>query len=385
MADDKSHKDSLKYAVTTAALKATATYLWPFTNGRWSRPRIPTLREAFHAAVKGTLNTFRFAGILTGVYLANQVIQPFTAQIFPSGEDYLKAHNIDPEIAAKLSDNQIYVRPDNMLGKIHRCGDVPTLIGIIADSFKPDEHANAFALPRGRMNPFNARFFNQCHVTLQGEGVTAEDTINALAGRGKTDSYTQPLEYVPISDEESYMTVAFHEFAHCETSNTAVPSLAESDADHRGVTEAAAIFNNPEIYETIKYARALNTRNAPHDTSLYMDKYQGKEPPERKNIDDDLFSLQMALGYEGIHEPTEDVFDLARIFSENTFAGAYKTKQARIMNAMLQEHGDLLSDDAKRRGELFVEAAKYFFPSQIPFITMPYEKPSVLRAKSPHP
>lgn len=371
MADDKSQKDSLKYAVTTAALKATATYLWPFTNGRWSRPRIPTLREAFHAAVKGTLNTFRFAGILTGVYIANQIIQPATATFFDSAEDFLTAQNIDPDIAAELSDNQIYIRPHTFWGRAHELGDFPTIAGAIGRYFMPIDETNAMAFRRGMMNPLNGRFFNQCHVTLQGESVTAADTLNMLAGRDTLTAKRTPLENVPLTDEQSRVAVAMHEFAHCHTDNIADITLAEADADLRGLSMASEVYDNPEIFTAIMYARALNTSNSLHNTSLYLDENRGTDTRPDTADNDDL-SLSIIFG-SGASGPTEDVFDLARIYSNGTFPSFNKVLQARILNSMLEEHGQLLSEDARRRGELFVEAAEYFFPSKTDFIDQPWQ------------
>lgn len=375
-------KPSRAYSITKAALKATATYYYPFTNGRWSAPA--SLRDALKGTLKTAFNTARFAGILTAVYVANQVIQPATAQFFPSGEDYLKAHNIDPDIAAKLSNNQIYVRTNDFWGRAHEFGDFPTLIGGVIKLIMPFDEANAFALRRGMMNPVNTRFFNQCHVSLQGDNVTAEDSINALAGRKSSHKKSLPLEHVPMSDLESRMGVALHEFAHCHDDNIADISIAESDADLRGLTIAAEAFDNPEIFNAFMYARALNTSNAPHDTSLYLDQNRGKNTDAEKeaqeteeNIveaeqDDGKLTISIAIGAASRRGPTEDVFDLARIFSNGTFYSVNEVQQAQMINTMLQNYSILLTEDAVRRGELFVEAAKYFFPSQIDKIEEPF-------------
>ena len=371
MSDQDKPKPALAYRVTKGALKVTATYLWPFTNGRWSAPT--SLRDVFKAAVKGTIGTVRFAGILTGVYIANQIIQPATATFFDSAEDFLTAHNIDPEIAAELSDNQIYIRPHTFWGRAHELGDIPTIAGALGRYLMPIDESNAMAFRRGMMNPFNGRFFNQCHVTLQGEDVTAEDTLNMLAGRGRITAQRTPLENVPLTDEQSRVAVAMHEFAHCHTVNTADITLAEADADLRGLSAAANAFDNPEIFTAIMYARALNISNAAHNTSLYLDEHQGTDArPEP--VDTDNLSLSVIFG-SSASGPTEDVFDLARIYSQGRFGGADKIMQARIMNSMLDDYGQLLSDDARRRGELFIEAARYFFPSRIDTIQSHWDRP----------
>lgn len=374
MSDQDKPKPALAYRVTKGALKVTATYLWPFSNGRWPTPT--SLRDVFKAAVKGTIGTVRFTSILAGVYIANQIIQPATATLFESAEDFLTAHNIDPSIATELSDNQIYIRPHTFWGRAHELGDIPTIAGALGRYLIPIDETNAMAFRRGMMNPFNGRFFNQCHVTLQGEDVTAEDTLNMLAGRGRLTAQRTTLENVPLTDEQSRVAVAMHEFAHCHTVNTANITLAEADADLRGLTAAAEAFDNPEIFTAIMYARALNTSNAAHNTSLYLDENQGTDTTPEP-VDADSLSLSVIFG-SSASGPTEDVFDLARIYSQGRFGSCNKIMQARIMHSMLEDYGQLLSEDARRRGELFVEAAHYFFPSRSETIERHWTRPSVI-------
>ena len=345
-------------------VRAVRAYVWPFRIGKalWAQR------------------------LIIPVLLAHQMIQTPTVYLFPKAEDFLKDQGISASVAKELSDRDIRVRQRNFLGRLHSYNDLPTLIGMYEGYNTLLEPAQAYAHP-----DLATRLLGQCPVTLSDPDLTARDAVAALANLSEDEA--AQIENIPVSDKEIRTAIAFHEFRHCDTKNTAVdpnsypdallasaaiPNHAESDADAHGYEVASRVFHDPGINKTMLYARALNTHVGAHDTALYLDAYIRKQPLPREldamQATKDVFS-QLEIyqrnnaGKLDPDEPSlngqdQDPMDaLDKLFA--LVAKNQKVEDAIALQQLVAIHPDMFSDLAKQRAQLFVDAVKYFYPAQL--------------------
>jgi hypothetical protein len=356
MSDTPDQKKKRGYLKT--AFKMAATYIWPFHVRLFKKPKEgecrdkncntykqqpkPTLPHMAKDAV-GVVAKLMFVlpAKVGAVILAHQLIQPALGNMFPTAEEYLEEQGIDPKVAEILSDTEIRVRERDFWGKLHAANDIPTALGAITTLMALEHPGQAYA-SRGLL-------IDQCRVMLQEKDVTARDFISMLSGIP-----VDRIENIPMSDKESRLTVAFHEFAHCDSENSKdFPPIPESDADFRAALQTMEVLDNTEIAKTLLYARAMSKQAHDHDTALYLDaKLRGVDAPKAAEMT----------------EPTDHAFKLAEIYVARNMAGDFNphyVKTAKALQAVLEDHGDLLSDLGKRRAELYIEAVEYFVPDAL--------------------
>ena len=324
-------------------LKAVGIYLWPIA-ARWDRP------FSRQGAVKKTRRFLRGTGALALVLAGHQVLHTGTGMLFPTGEDYMQSQGLDPALARQLSDNTIRVRQRDFWGTLHAANDLPTIFGLATTITMMSIPGQAYAIPGHngtgallRHTPLGQ--YLHCSVMLQ-DDVTARETVATLAGVSP-----HQIENIKISDHESRLAVAFHEFRHCDSDNAANEGLAEGDADARGILLLAETLKNPEIARTMLYARALSQRAHSHDTALYLDAAMRGEP--------------LPADIEETAQPTSDAFALADIYMRSAMADDPRStpvKTAVALRAIIARYGELLSPAAQRRAELYIEAVAYFMP-----------------------
>lgn len=323
------------------ALKAAGLYLWPFA-ARWDRP---FSREGAWQK----LRRIRRGGTAFALLLiAHQVIQGGTGTLFPTGEEYLRAQNLDPALVQELSDRPMRIRGRGFWGRLHAMNDMPTIVGVMSGVGLMALPGNAYAMPGENRGNLLSRVlppaFTHCRVMLQGD-VDARTTLALLANMPR-----EKLEHVPLTDREAQLAVAFHEMAHCHSGNRA--NAPEGDADARGIGALAKALDRPEIAQAFLYARALNANASSHDTALYFDAArQGK-------------TLEPAVSAES-GRASRDIFTLSAIFMRNVQRDDGRdihVLRALAMKQLLHGYGNLLDDKAKRRATLYIEAVDYYMP-----------------------
>ena len=332
--DQGQPREKLSDTFNKNALRWAWLYLWPFS-----------LTAVFKA-----LWAQRY---ILPVIAAQQVIQTATIYAFPTADEFLREKGLDPAVAQQLSDTTVRVRHRNIPGLLSANNDFPTLLGMGAGLGIRLNPVQAYALQA----PLSMAL-GQCPVLLQDDSATARDSIAALADLSAGDALQ--IERMPLSDRESALAVAFHEFRHCDSQNGEISpefadqaaQKAEADADEHGLRAAAKAFNNPEIFKVFTHARALNMSAGSHDTALYLATPENERP---------------ALMAYGMERPTREAFGLLKIYMANeagiSFTAASPAERAVAMWALLKEHGNLFSPYARKRAELYIEAARYFFPT----------------------
>ena len=335
--------------------RAVDIYMWPFA-ARWKKP------FSWEGFKKRSVRTMRGITAFAGVLVLHQLFQAGTSLLFPTGQDFLRKEGLDPALATQLSDKKIRVRSRDFWGKAHALNDAPTILGIAVMGLVQSSPEQAYAIPNQivPLHKLSTSFnvLNQCRVLLEDkEKTTAKDFVSFLTKIPKEN-----IEHVPITDRESFLSVTFHEFAHCDSKNRDAGPLSEMDADSRGVWLAAQTLKNPEIIKVFLYARAMSTKSHGHDTALYLDAKIRNQPLPKE--------LSPAF-----KRPTDDVFALVDLYKNNYRGADGKRvlarekdtpdyiKKAMMLKAVLEHHSDLLSDLGKRRAELYIEAVKYFIPS----------------------
>jgi hypothetical protein len=326
-------------------LKVAGLYMWP-PAARWDNP---FSREGFRHKTRRFMRGAAAVGIvLTG----HQIVHSGTGMLFPTAEDYLKSQGLDPKLAVELSDNTIRVRQHDFWGRLHAAHDLPS-IGFIFSSAMINMPGQAHAIPNHDslinhallFTPFSN--FVQCPVMLQSPEITARDTVAMLG-----DIPKGRIERLQITDRESQLAVAFHEFRHCASANALDGSLREADSDGTGVGLLAKTLGNPEIARTMLYARALGTEAHGHDTALAMDMV--------------MRGRQLPLDDEAVQQATRDVFNFAHMYMSNNAFDPMplndSLKYALALRDGLANYGELFSPMAKRRAELYIEAVEYFMP-----------------------
>lgn len=314
-----------------------AYWIHPFRHGR-------PLRE--------NRSLFRALAATSLVLVGHEAIHGATGRLFPTGEDYLESQGLDPALARQLSDQTIRVRQHNWAGRLHAANDMPSagvISGIMLINIPGQAHAipNQGSLLNHALRYTPLREFVECPVMLQAPDVTARQMVSYLSGISPAQ-----IERVQITDAESRLGVAFHEFRHCATDNRLSPTLTEGDADATGVLLLSRSLENPDIAKTFLYARALGRHTSSHDTALVMDAAMNDRPlpPDDKSV----------------NQPTADVFALADMYARNRMAHVAMPaplKTAIALQKVMDRHGDLLSPRAQRRAELYIEAVAYFMPT----------------------
>lgn len=327
------------------ALKLAGIYMWP-PAARWDNP---FSREGLAHKRRRFLRGAAAVGIvLTG----HQLIHSGTGMFFPTAEDYLKSQGLDPKLAAQLSDNTIRVRQHDFWGRLHAANDLPSA-GMLFSLLMINMPGQAHAIPNHgsvinhalRFTPFNN--FVQCPVMLQSPGITARETVAMLG-----NVPAKQIERIQITDRESQLAVAFHEFRHCASANALDGSLREADSDGTGVGLLAKTLGNPEIARTMLYTRALGTQAHDHDTALAMDMM--------------MRGRQLPLDDKSVQQATRDAFAFADMYVRNNAFNPMPDNETLTMALALRDglanYDELFSPLAKRRAELYIEAVEYFMP-----------------------
>ncbi|HEY8191682.1 MAG TPA: hypothetical protein VIG74_04595, partial [Alphaproteobacteria bacterium] len=295
-----------------------------------------TARTAFTRHAKG-------CAIVTGLLLATvaltkEVVMPVAGLAFPRAEQYLAQEGLDPALARGLSDRQIRVRMHNFSGVAHSLMEMPFIPDIRERINMLSDPVAAYTSKRGFLNDI----FNQCFVTVPASDVTARDLASMVTGIPANE-----IEHLPVSDREMRIIIMLHEFRHCHRDNAMPPPLAESDADDEALRVAMRVFANPEIMKTWHSLRAMDFEST-HDTSLYL-----------------RYSADKA------HLPTAALLPAVNQEAE-TYMKMYLDKEdqrpryilyAEASRKALAQHGAQMSDLARSRLQLYLEAAEYFAPS----------------------
>lgn len=326
-----------KFRAVKGALK------WPFTQA--ARAVNAANRKTF-GLVKLTAAYLFFPARIRGmlaVLLVSQMGFPLTGLMFPTAEEYLEQNGLDPAIAKELSDSEIRVRTKDTAGYMHSLLELPTFVGIGFHYLMLQTDYNAYAtrgIPLGGYSGYE--LLNQCHTTMPGNNTTVDGWVRAFTGIPKN---LQPV--FPVSDHEMLMTIAFHEFRHCDTGNYQGVPMTEGDADYFALKKAADVFDNPEIIPFFIHLRAM-AFDDDHNTALYLDhKYRGLRVPSEQLIQ---HANKEAHEYARIYLPDGD-----ERYDAITYANAYKK--------VLTHHRHEMSALAARRAEMFIESAQYFAPS----------------------
>lgn len=348
---------------TKLVMKGVGIWLWP-PAARFERPF-----SRIGAQMKLKRGIKALAAII-GVVVAQNVVQVGTAQLFPTGEDFLKTQGIDPKYVKDVSDHRIRVRSRDFWGKLHATFDIPTIFGVVQSLGMQSQSVQAWAI-RGIGNSVkgetHSNFRNDCMVMLPRPDITVKEAINAMTGIPK-----DMIENTPASDREIFLAFTFHEFAHCDTQNGKT-AFKEEDADLRGIPTAAKITGNKELTVLLMHARAMNTTAGDHDTSLYLDAAIKKETlpdnfSEMENDSSDLFTLAELYKERkyGIKKPpTAEDFKAVLGGKPPKAERPEFLKEVEAIRYVLQNHSDLLSANAIRRGQMYIEAAAYFAPKAV--------------------
>ena len=315
-------------------------------------------------------SVFRFAVDLSIGYGAIVGVYGVTALLLPSDTTYLKNRGLDPAIARTLSDAHIRVRSDNFGGNAHVFLQSP--YGYIRNG-------------RGGAHAFPGPLYyvtNLCPVSLPKKGETIKETLKLAFGIPP-----HMIENNPLSASEYELSAAMHEFSHCDSSQRNMSEImGEADADVKGFLGAAKALGKPEMGKTLLYMRALASVYHSHDTTLYVDAHlRGMEKPteaqmeaamneitekhdlhgrtqirlvKKHMMDEPAFRTLLADGNLSNKIAQEYLNDFIKRKIED---GTYYAESVGVMRSILQNN--TLSPWAKRRAELYVEAAEYFTPS----------------------
>lgn len=264
---------------------------------------------------------------------------PASLPLLPNGEEYLEDKGLDPAMASELSDVTIRVmQKDRRADRIHNLFNYP---GIFI--FKRNVETNIVPGAGGANSLWRVVFgsYGTCPVMLPSKNTTADSFARIMTGL-KEDT----RETAGMSHQAWFNYVTFHEFAHCHTENKGARVIKEGDADWRAYLMLEQITDEPALFETILYQRAL-ALSEDHDTALYLDAMKnGMPPPSADEIS--------GVWKEILHEMEKH--------HENGFRGLSLFDTTVFLNAMASgELGDL-SPLARRRAELFVEAIRFFAP-----------------------
>ena len=288
--------------------------------------------------------------LAAGVLAASQLLAPLSGMLFPTAEEYLEKRGYDPKIAAALSDHEIRIRSRDAAGLTHAALDFPTIFAISAKLPLLTDPYNAYAykgISFGGMSTYDV--FNQCQVLMPGEDNKAGAFMSRVTGIPE-----EMIENFPVSDEELFMTIAFHEFRHCHTDNDRITPMTEGDADDFALKTSLEIFKNKELVPAWIYFRAMAFDDE-HNSALYLDHlYRGLPVPSEKLI----------------HHANKEAAIFAALYLDMTDSRPPHVRHAAAFRMALEQNGHEMSALAKRRAQLYIEAAEYFAPS-----SMGVEKP----------
>ena len=274
-----------------------------------------------------------------GAIAASQLLAPMTGLLFPTAEDYLKQRGVDPEIVSELSDREIRVRSRNFPGIAHAMFESPfTAFSLYAKWNTLATPYNAYAtrgVQIGGLSLYDT--FNQCQVMMPGEGISAKKFMSVTTGIPE-----DMIENMPVTDEEMFMTIGFHEFRHCHSDNANITPLTEGDADIGAIRASLKTFNNPDIFPMWLHFRAMALDDE-HDTSLLLDQL-------RRNLD--IPSMEL------VHHANREAIILARLYLDTDSARPHHIRYAEAFRKALEVNGHNMSTLAKRRAELYIQAAQ---------------------------
>lgn len=285
---------------------------------------------------------------IRGVFLAATMTlfgHPLLGKSFQTGEDFLKDRGIDPAIATMLSDDTtIRVRDRNLVGALHSLTDLPTIIGAGFGGFLYGSKHNAY-MTKGWIGQHEI-LFNNGMVTLPYSDVSARERISAF-----TDIPEDLIENVPITDEEFYNFIVFHEFRHADDDNTILPEpLVEAEADAYAMAASLEVDKNPAIVDVITSSRAMHDIASSHNTGMFLDALRRGEQPRHHAF---------------MQGSTVIVFGLAQDYIIKSDPRPDFVKLTEALVSVLEDFSDELSSSDKRRAELYIESAQYFAPSSV--------------------
>jgi hypothetical protein len=282
---------------------------------------------------------------ILAILVVSQAATPLSGYMFPTAEEYLESHDIDPSIAAELSDVEVRVRERDALGYTHSLLELPTFLAIGLKTNMLDTDYQAYATRGIPLFGYSGyELLNQCHTTMPGKDTTVEGWISAMTGIPA--SHQKEFD---ITEKEIFITIAFHEFRHCSTDNDQGIPMTEGDSDYFALKKAVEAFDNEELIPFFIHLRSMAFQDV-HNTSLYLDyKYRGLRVPSEDLI---IHANREAHEYAKIYLPE---------FDETQYRPSY-LQYRRAFLQVLENHRHEMSALAARRAELFIEATNYFTP-----------------------
>lgn len=186
------------------------------------------------------------------------VLHPVTLLLFPRVETVLKEQGLDPALKEKLAPRTaaVYVRKDNIWGKIHTAFDRPLLLNVpyIREIFAKE--TEIAGLHRFNYIAHGLYLRDQPEEIYNTSGITAADK-NRI--------------------------VLLHELRHCSRENDQKETsfAKELDADSAAVFTLQAAFNKSSYIDFIIEQRNLaGTDNKNYNSALYFDALKnGRHPP----------------------------------------------------------------------------------------------------------
>ena len=292
-----------------------------------------------------------------GAVVTSQLLAPMTGRLFPTAEDYLKQRGIDPEIISELSDREIRVRSRNFSGITHAVFETPFTVPSLYTRRKIlAAPYNAYATRGIRIDNLSLyNIFNRCMVMMPSEDISAKKFISIATGIPE-----DMIEDIPVTDTEMFMTIGFHEFRHCHTDNASIAPLTEGDADIGAIRASMKVFKNPEIFPMWLHFRAMALDDE-HNTSLLLDH-------ARRSLD--IPSMEL------IHHANKEALILARVYLDTDSDRPHHIRYAEAFKMALEINGHTMSALAKRRAELYIEAAEYFAPTSMGITKPPAQPPA---------
>ena len=324
---------SLAGTLTNITLEATGSWIFP-----------PAKKRDPNAIRKNGKRKRSYRGLFAAA--AFTVFgQPYLGTKFQSAEDFLAENNLDPKIATMLSDDtQIRVRHRNLAGILHSATDLPTLIGLFNTVPTLLDRGNAY-MTKGFLN-LDEILFNTGMVTLPDPDITAKERISIFTGIPE-----ELIENIPITDEEFYYYIVFHEFRHADDDNTSKHTpLIEGDADNFAIDAAIKVFNNPNIEDVVIACRAMHELASTHNSGLYLQTARNEDKEAH---------------WAFIQGSTVTVFGLAQDYISDQDPRADFIKMTEALQHVLHDYKDDLSPWDVKRAELYINSAAYFAPTSI--------------------
>jgi len=291
-------------------------------------------------------------------YLLAHAVHIGSSFLLPGAPDIIVQQGVSPaqaaHITAQLSDRSIRVREKNRAGMLH--GALGGALNFSAKEIRLAADPKAAYAVTG----LQTTLFGLCYTTMTDANMSMRDKL--------IDYLYLPPETVthnPVSARDSYLLTAFHEYRHCHSDNDfGTTVLNEADADLKALEAIAMVSDNPEIGRAWLYFRALALHGTDHDTALFL--YYGNFYEQ----DTAQHAAMAAESQQGVKAIEALYPDATRQLTgdERWRSGQWDGRDLHLRTQLLAARTALaerqdLSDHARKRIELFIEAAEYYGPS----------------------